>query len=40
MNITSSNVDMNENKPLGTKSKQVVNTFKLLCLIISLFKDF
>ena len=31
---------MNENKPLGTKSKQIVNTFKLLCLIISLFKDF
>ena len=40
MNITSSNVDMNENKSLGTKSKLIVNTFKLLCLIMPLFKDF
>ena len=40
MNITSSNVDMKENKPLGTKSKQIGNIFKLLCLIMSLFKDF
>ena len=28
INIISSNVDMNEYKPLGTKSKQIVNAFK------------
>ena len=38
MNIISSDVDINERKLLGTKSKQVVNALKLL--EIPLFKDF
>ena len=30
MNVISSNVDMNEYKLLGTKSKQIVNVLKTL----------
>ena len=30
MNVISSNVDMNEYKLLGTKSKQIVNTLSIL----------